>query len=296
MIQNVGVNDTAGLYKIQNGVSGKSSGLSEKKKLNKTEKVVLAGLSALGAIAVGLVAVKKHKAKMFKKAEQEAEELYRQMTQREKAINEAEKINKSTEFSPEKIDKLVQNGKIKPDAWSPKDMKHYYENLENVDMLIKEGKIPEEARNWKVQGDKLVKKLENGGEEYYLRTPDRKNIIAHVKKIDNNQYFVGENIKGKIVLREVEIPSFGKCTDVKFNDGGFRLPVLEFTKGKDKYRIVLHDNRTSIIKNGTNLGDKLSVLIAENNPNNMQQISDLGSEMRNIEVDFNQMLNFIGRL
>ena len=162
MIQNVRVNDTAGVYKTPNGVSGKSSGLSEKKKLNKTEKVVLAGLSALGAIAVGLVAVKKHKAnKMFKKAEQEAEELYRQMTQREKAINQAEKINKSTEFSPEKVDKLVQNGEIKPEAWSPEEMKRYYENLENVDMLIKEGKIPAKVAYWKVQGNKLVKKLEN---------------------------------------------------------------------------------------------------------------------------------------
>ena len=293
MIQNVRVNDTAGVYKTPNGVSGKSSGLSEKKKLNKTEKVVLAGLSALGAIAVGLVAVKKHKAnKMFKKAEQEAEELYRQMTQREKAINQAEKINKSTEFSPEKVDKLVQNGEIKPEAWSPEEMKRYYENLENVDMLIKEGKIPAKVAYWKVQGNKLVKKLENGGEEYYLRTDDRKGIRAHVKKI-----FVREDSEGKIVSKEVEIPSWGKCTDVKFNDdGGFRPPVLEFAKGEDKYRIVLHDNRTSIIKNGSNLSDVLSVLIAENNPNNMQQIRDLGSEMHNIGVHMDQMLDFIGRL
>ena len=183
MIKNVGVNDTAGLYKIQNGVSGKSSDFSEKKKLNKSEKVVLAGLSALGAIAIGIAAVRTHKTKMLQKSRQKAEELQRQLVQRQKAINEAEKINKSTEFSPEKVDKLVQNGEIKPDAWSPEDMKKYYEELENVDMLIKEGKIPDKVFYWKVQGDKLVKKLENGGEEYYLRSPDGKDISAHVKKI-----------------------------------------------------------------------------------------------------------------
>ena len=224
MINNVGVNDTAGLYKIQNGVTEKSPVSSEKKKLNKSEKVVLAGLSALGAIAIGIAAVRTHKTKMLQKSRQKAEELQRQLVQRQKAINEAEKINKSTEFSPEKVDKLVQNGEIKPDAWSPEDMKKYYEELENVDMLIKEGKIPDKVFYWKVQGDKLVKKLENGGEEYYLRSPDGKDISAHVKKI-KKEY--SQNFS-----REVEIPSLGDWTDVKFHDeGGFRPPVLEFTKG-----------------------------------------------------------------
>ena len=292
MIKNVGVNDTAGLYKIQNGVSGKSSDFSEKKKLNKSEKVVLAGLSALGAIAIGIAAVRTHKTKMLQKSRQKAEELQRQLVQRQKAINEAEKINKSTEFSPEKVDKLVQNGKIKPDAWSPDDMKHYYENLENVDMLIKEGKIPDKVFYWKVQGDKLVKKLENGGEEYYLRSPDGKDISAHVKKI-KKEY--SQNFS-----REVEIPSLGDWTDVKFHDGGgFRLPVLEFTKGKDKYRIVLKDGQPFVDKNGESLNIKLLSLIEENNPNNMQQIKDIQLEilrMSNKSNVFKNRLEFIYNL
>ena len=292
MIKNVGVNDTAGLYKIQNGVSGKSSDFSEKKKLNKSEKVVLAGLSALGAIAIGIAAVRTHKTKMLQKSRQKAEELQRQLVQRQKAINEAEKINKSTEFSPEKVDKLVQNGEIKPDAWSPEDMKKYYEELENVDMLIKEGKIPDKVFYWKVQGDKLVKKLENGGEEYYLRSPDGKDISAHVKKI-KKEY--SQNFS-----REVEIPSLGDWTDVKFHDGGgFRLPVLEFTKGKDKYRIILKDGQPFVNKNGESLNIKLLSLIDENNPNNMQQIKDIQLEiirMSNKSNVFKNRLEFIYNL
>lgn len=305
MIKNVGVNDTAGLYKIQNGVSGKSSGLSEKKKLNKSEKVVLAGLSALGAIAIGIAAVRTHKTKMLQKSGQKTDEiigiegLYEQLKNRQKAINEAEKINKSTEFSSGKIDKLVQNGEIKPDAWSPEDMKKYYEELENVDMLIKEGKIPDKVFYWKVQGDKLVKKLENGGEEYYLRSPDRKDIMAHVKKIDKNEYWVGENFKEKIVSKEVEIPSWGDFTNVKFYDNKCHPPVLEFVKGKDKYRIVLKDGESLVDKNGENLNIKLLKLIEENNPNNIQQIKDIQFEILHMSSKsnvFDNMLEFIYNL
>jgi hypothetical protein len=51
-----------------------------------------------------------------------------EVSQKEKLLDNIRGTRKSPEFSPKKLDEVSQNGTIKPDAWSKKDMKAYYGN------------------------------------------------------------------------------------------------------------------------------------------------------------------------